>query len=243
VLDHVTIRVSDLQESRRFYELALGGLGYGEAATDGHFYEWNDFSISQAREERPLTSNLHVAFVAGSRDQVDGWWRAMTGAGYRDDGPPGPRPQYSPSYYGAFVRDPDGNSVEAVHHAEPREGNNHIDHLWIRVRDLGASRRFYEAVAPPAGVRVHDGSENRFHVAAGGRSFALVREDPATENVHLAFPASDEATVEAFHRAGLAAGAPDNGAPGERPEYHPGYFGAFVLDPDGNNVEAVWHNR
>jgi catechol 2,3-dioxygenase-like lactoylglutathione lyase family enzyme len=243
LIDHVTIRVSDLKESRRFYGLALGGLGHGEPATDGHFYEWNDFSISQARQERPVTRDLHVAFVAGSREQVDEWWLAMTGAGYRDDGSPGPRPQYSPSYYGAFVRDPDGNSVEAVHHAEPREGEDRIDHLWIRVSDLGASRDFYEAVAPAVGVRVHDGSENRFHVAGGGRSFALVREDPVTENVHLAFHAPDRATVEAFHRAGLEAGAPDNGAPGERPEYHPGYFGAFVLDPDGNNVEAVFHDR
>jgi catechol 2,3-dioxygenase-like lactoylglutathione lyase family enzyme len=243
VLDHVTIRVSDLDASRGFYELALATLGFGEPTTDDHFYEWNDFSISPARRERPATRNLHVAFVAGSREEVDDWWRAMTGAGYHDDGPPGPRPQYSPSYYGAFVRDPDGNSVEAVHHAEPRGGENRIDHLWIRVRDLAASRRFYEAVAPAVGLRVHDGSENRFHVTDSNRSFALVREDPVTENVHLAFPASDLETVKAFHRAALASGALDNGASGERPEYHPGYFGAYALDPDGNNVEAVCHNR
>jgi catechol 2,3-dioxygenase-like lactoylglutathione lyase family enzyme len=243
LFDHVTIRVSDLEESRPFYALALGGLDADEPVTDGKFYEWNDLSISQTREGRPSTRNLHVAFVAASRERVDEWWRAMTGAGYRDDGPPGPRPQYSPTYYGAFVRDPDGNSVEAVHREGPRQGENHIDHLWIRVGDLAASRRFYEAVAPAVGARVHDGSENRFHVAAGGRSFALVREDPVTENVHLAFPAPDRATVEAFHRAALASGAPDNGGPGERPEYHPGYFGAYALDPDGNNVEAVWHDR
>ena len=64
-----------------------------------------------------------------------------------------------------------------------------------------------------------------------------------TENVHLAFPASDRATVDAFHRAALEAGFRDNGAPGERPHYHSGYYGAFVLDPDGNNIEAVFHDR
>ena len=64
-----------------------------------------------------------------------------------------------------------------------------------------------------------------------------------TENVHMAFPASDDATVDAFHRAAVAAGYRDNGAPGERPRYHPGYYGAYVLDPDGNNVEVVNHNR
>ena len=122
-------------------------------------------------------------------------------------------------------------------------GENRIDHLWIRVRDLAASRRFYEAVAPTVGLRVHDGprtASTSRTATAPLRSFA---RDPVTENVHLAFPASDLETVEAFHRAALASGAPDNGAPGERPEYHPGYYGAYALDPDGNNVEAVWHDR
>jgi catechol 2,3-dioxygenase-like lactoylglutathione lyase family enzyme len=152
-------------------------------------------------------------------------------AGHPDDGAPGPRPQYAPDYYGAFVCDPDGNRVEAVHHGEPRGGENRLDHLWIRVRDLDASRRFYERVAPVVGLRVKEGSDNRFHVAGAGRSFALVREDPVTENVHVAFPAPDSATVEAFHRAALEAGFRDNGGPGER-RYHPGYHGAYVLDPD-----------
>jgi len=243
VFDHVTIRVSDLEASRRFYELALAALGYGERYQGPHFYEWEDLSISAARDDSPVTRNLHLALLASSREAVDGWWRTMTEADYADDGEPGPRPQYSPDYYGAFVRDPDGNSVEAVHHGEPRGGENRIDHLWIRVRHLEPSRRFYETVAPTVGLRVHDGSANRFHVTSGGRSFALVREDPVTENVHLAFPARDRATVEEFHRAALAAGFRDNGAPGERPEYHAGYYGAYVLDPDGNNVEAVFHDR
>jgi catechol 2,3-dioxygenase-like lactoylglutathione lyase family enzyme len=143
-----------------------------------------------------------------------------------DDGAPGPRPEYSPHYYGAFVRDPDGNSVEAVHHGEPQEGENRLDHLWIRVRDLVESRLFYETVAPGVGLRVHDGTANRFHVTNGRRSFALVLEDPVTENVHLAFPAPDRATVDAFHAAATEAGFRDNGAPGERPEYHAGYYGA-----------------
>jgi catechol 2,3-dioxygenase-like lactoylglutathione lyase family enzyme len=242
VFDHVTIRVEDLERSRAFYELALGELGYGDPSTDGHFFEWEDLSISAAHEDRPVTRNLHVALLAGSREDVNAWWEAMTSAGYPDDGPPGPRPQYSPGYYGAFVRDPDGNSVEAVHHGEPRAGANRLDHLWIRVRDLDASRRFYDAVVPTVGLRVKDGDTGRFHVVGRGRSFALVRDDPVTENAHVAFPARDRATVQSFHRAALEAGFRDNGAPGER-RYHPGYYGAFVLDPDGNNIEAVFHDR
>jgi predicted lactoylglutathione lyase len=75
-----------------------------------------------------------------------------------------------------------------------------------------------------------------------GASFSVVAGEP-TENVHLAFGAPDRATVEAFHRAGTEAGFASLGAPGERPQYHPGYYGAYLADPDGNNVEAVFHDR
>ena len=177
VFDHVGLRVSDLEASRRCYELALAELGYGEPYRGPDFFEWEDLAIGQARDDRPATRNLHLALVASSREQVDAWWRAMTAAGHPDDGAPGPRPQYSPTYYGAFVRDPDGNSLEAVHHGEPREGENRLDHLWIRVRDLAESRLFYETVAPTVGLRVHDGDERRFHVTSGGRSFALVQDE------------------------------------------------------------------
>jgi catechol 2,3-dioxygenase-like lactoylglutathione lyase family enzyme len=243
VFDHVTIRVSDVEASLRFYELAFAQLGHDASHRGDGFYEWNDFSIWAAESGKPVTRGLHVALVAESRAAVDEWWRAMTAAGHRDDGAPGPRPQYSPGYYGAFVRDPDGNSVEAVHHGEPREGENWIDHLWIRVRDLVESRLFYETVAAALGLRVRDGSANRFHVTGGERSFALVMDEPVTENVHLAFPAPDRATVDAFHAAAVEAGFRDHGAPGERSEYHRGYYGAYVLDPDANNVEAVFHDR
>ena len=242
VFDHVTVRVSDLEASRRCYELALAELGYGKPYRGPHFFEWEDLSISAARDDRPVTRNLHMALVAGSRDTVDAWWRAMTAAGHPDDGEPGERPEYTPDYYGAFVRDPDGNSLEAVHRARPREGDNRLDHLWIRVRDVVESRLFYETVAPTVGLHVFDGDPGRFHVVGETRSFALVEDDPPSENVHLAFPAPDRATVNAFHRAGTEAGFRDNGEPGERP-YHPGYYGAFVLDPDGNNIEVVFHDR
>jgi catechol 2,3-dioxygenase-like lactoylglutathione lyase family enzyme len=108
VFDHVTLRVEDVERSRRFYALALEQLGYGEPYRGGHFFEWEDLSISRADEDRPPTRNLHLALLArSSRDQVDEWWKAMTAAGHADDGAPGPRPQYAADYYGAFVRDPD----------------------------------------------------------------------------------------------------------------------------------------
>ena len=237
MFDHVTIRVSDLAVSRPFYELALG-----DPVEGGGFSEWHDFSIAQADDDRPLTRNLHAAFVTRSREAVDEWWERMTGSDHPDDGAPGPRP-YSPDYYGAFVLDPDGNSVEAVHKGRPRQGENRIDHLWIRVADLEASKRFYETVGPFGGFAFDHGWPKGRLFKGSDRSFSVIRDDrPLTENVHIAFPAGDNATVDEFHRALVAAGYCDNGEPGER-DYHPGYYGAFVLDPDGNNVEVVCHNR
>jgi len=128
-----------------------------------------------------------------------------------------------------------------VHHGALREGGV-IDHLWIRVADLGAARRFYETIAPHAGLRLGADTAERVSFRGASGSFSLVEGDP-TEHVHLAFPAGENATVDAFHRTAVAAGYRDHGAPGERPVYHPGYYGAFVLDPDGNNVEVVNHNR
>jgi len=104
-----------------------------------------------------------------------------------------------------------------------------VDHVWLRVADVAASRAFYELVASFAGFRVGSG----LTVTAGTPS----------ENVHLAFPAVDDETVDAFHRALVGAGYGDEGAPGERAVYHPGYYGAYVRDPDGNVVELVNHNR
>jgi catechol 2,3-dioxygenase-like lactoylglutathione lyase family enzyme len=241
VFDHVTIRVSDREASERFYETVLSTLGIEKTHTGEHYSEWDDFSLSQATGEKPVTRGLHIAFVAPSRAHVDEFWRAGTAAGYRDDGAPGPRPQYRDDYYGSFLLDPDGNSAEAVHHGAMREGG-WIDHLWIRVADVGAARRFYEAVAAYAGFRLRRDLPERAQFAGASGSFSLVRGTP-TEHVHLAFPAAENATVDAFHRAATEAGYRDAGAPGERPVYHARYYGAYVLDPDGNNVEVVNHNR
>jgi catechol 2,3-dioxygenase-like lactoylglutathione lyase family enzyme len=239
MFDHVMIRASDRDQSRRFYTTVLGEPSYaGE-----HFDEWGDFAVTQTSAGHPVTRHLHVAFAAPSREDVDAFWRHGVEAGYRSDGEPGLRPQYHPDYYGGFLLDPDGNSVEACCGFR-KGGDSPIDHLWIGVRDLDESRKFWEAVAPALGLGISDTSEQRFHLFAQGRSFALVADGrPSTADVHIAFPVAENASVEQFHRAGTEAGYRDNGGPGERPQYHPGYYAAFVLDPDGNNIEAVNHNR
>jgi catechol 2,3-dioxygenase-like lactoylglutathione lyase family enzyme len=241
VFDHLTIRASDRGASERFYETVLRPLGIERSYTGEHYAEWGDFSLAQAGGGKPATRRLHVAFAAPSRAEVDDFWRVGTGAGYRDDGPPGLRLEYREDYYGAFLLDPDGNSAEAVHHGALRRGG-WIDHLWIRVADVAAAKRFYGTVAPHAGFRLRHDVPERAQFAGDTSSFSVVLGRP-TEHLHMAFAATDDASVDAFHRAATEAGYRDNGAPGERPIYHEGYYGAFVLDPDGNNVEVVNHNR
>jgi catechol 2,3-dioxygenase-like lactoylglutathione lyase family enzyme len=240
MFDHVTIRVSDRQASRRVYEALLGRPTHA----GDEFHEWDSFSLAQADAEHPVTRNLHVAFAARSREDVDAFWRRGVEAGYRSDGEPGPRPHYHPDYYGGFLLDPDGNSVEAVYRPPRTLGGEPIDHLWLGVADLEESRRFWETIASALGLGVEERSPSLVLVAGHERHFALVADGrPPTENVHLAFPVSDDETVAAFHGVATGAGYRDNGGPGERPQYHAGYVGAFVLDPDGNNVEAVNHHR
>jgi len=117
-----------------------------------------------------------------------------------------------------------------------------IDHLHLVVTDLEKSRRFYSAVLEVFGLKVVPYGEHAFGCDELFISDEAFTRGNATapHRVHLAFQAPDHETVARFHRAALAAGGRDNGGPGERP-YHPGYYGAFVLDPDGNNIEAVHH--
>jgi len=111
-----------------------------------------------------------------------------------------------------------------------------FDHVHLRVRDLEASRRFYGAVAEAVGLRITGEGADWFSVD----ELFVSADGPPTADLHIAFQAADRAVVARFHAAGIAAGGTDNGAPGER-SYHPGYYAAYVLDPDRNNVEAVYH--
>jgi catechol 2,3-dioxygenase-like lactoylglutathione lyase family enzyme len=162
-------------------------------------------------------------------------------AGFESDGEPGPRRIYGDDYYGGFLLDPDSNSVEAVHFDGSLTGA--IDHLWIRAANVEASKRFYETIAPHARIGLGTDTPERAQFTGEPGSFSVLSGDRVTENLHMAFPASENQAVEHFHLAALEAGYEDNGGPGERPEYHQGYYGAFVLDPDGNNIELVSHNR
>lgn len=123
-----------------------------------------------------------------------------------------------------------------------------LDHVGYPVSDIGNSRSFFSAALAPLGIKVlmevtkemTGGSE---HVGFGvdKPDFWIGTGKPVGAGVHIAFKASSRARVDEFYKAAMAAGGRDNGAPGLRPQYHPHYYGGFVLDPDGNNIEAVCH--
>lgn len=117
-----------------------------------------------------------------------------------------------------------------------------IDHVQLVVRDLDASKRFYTSIFDVLGIPLGGEADDYFwadELFVSGRD-SQASQGALTGRVHLAFQGRDRIAVEQFHRAALAAGGKDNGAPGERP-YHPGYYAAFVTDPDGNNIEVVFH--
>jgi catechol 2,3-dioxygenase-like lactoylglutathione lyase family enzyme len=116
-----------------------------------------------------------------------------------------------------------------------------IDHVKVFVGDFERRRDFYERALDPLGYRLM--MEPAAGVAGFGAGFPFfwIEQSDSPTTAHVAFRAEHRTRVDAFHAAALAAGGDDNGAPGVRPQYHPGYYGAFVHDPDGNNIEAVCH--
>ena len=124
-----------------------------------------------------------------------------------------------------------------------------LDHIGLSVADMDRSKAFYEAALRPLGLGVvmevtaaQTGGDSHAGFGAEGKPFFWIGTGAKPKGgTHVAFTARDRAGVDAFYRAALSACGRDNGAPGPRPHYHPNYYGAFVLDPDGNNIEAVCH--
>ncbi len=242
MFDHITLRVADLAVAQRVFDAILAPLHIAKTSSTSSFAVWSGFALTHTDDAHPVTRGLHVAFVAPSPESIHAFWKAGVDAGLSDDGPPGPRPRYGADYYAAFVRDPNGNGIEAIHRDAMRDGV--FDHVAIRVADLSVATAFYRTISSSAGFDVrHNGGSNHttFSVGASSGAFSLLRGRP-TENLHMAFTGTDDAVRQFFDDA-VAAGYRGNGEPGERPQYHAGYYAAYVLDPDGNNIEVVNHHR
>jgi catechol 2,3-dioxygenase-like lactoylglutathione lyase family enzyme len=186
MFDRVTLHAGDVEASRRFYEIVLTTLGLIRTDAGRDRPVWQEFGLQPGEDK--VTRRLHIGFAAPSREHVERFWQEGVHAGYASDGEPGPRSQYRDDYYGAFLLDPDGNSAEAVHHGAVRT-DGAIDHLWIRVSDLAASRAFYAELAQDAEMRIGtDLAERVSFVAPAGGSFSLVPGEP-TEALAMGIPA------------------------------------------------------
>ena len=236
VLDHVDIRVSDRDASQRFYETVLTVLGRTEHVDDDEYIDWGDFSI--VSDGQPVARHLHIAFYAPSHELVDAFHRAGVEAGYTDEARParGRSTARTTTARSCATRTATA-SKRCTRARSARPARSTIcGSAPVTSRPI---RRFYLATGQEIGVDEAD----HVQIVTGNASISYVLGEPATEHVHIAFGVDTNEAVDAFHRAAIDAGYTDNGAPGERAAYHPGYYGAFVLDPDGHNIEAVNHNR
>jgi catechol 2,3-dioxygenase-like lactoylglutathione lyase family enzyme len=195
----VRLTVTSDDAAHRFYEIVLATIG-GPA---------EDFELVDG--DKP-TRGLHIGFSAPSFDAIQRFWRAGVDAGYRDDGQPGLRAIYGFDYYGGFLLDPDGNSAEACLHDNSRRAGL-IDHVWMRVADVEASREFYEGTVGLTLANAEDGLA-RF-ARDGGIGFTVVgaghgthslggERDVPSENVGLAFAGAEPATDPDGNRVGPA---------------------------------------
>ncbi|GES48682.1 catechol 2,3-dioxygenase-like lactoylglutathione lyase family enzyme [Rhizobium sp. ERR 922] len=118
-----------------------------------------------------------------------------------------------------------------------------LDHVTIGVRDIERSKIFYDTLLRSIGIeRLYAEGERFAGYGIGQKAFFWIgQRDALQTGTHIAFAARNRELVDDFHRVGIIAGGTDNGAPGLRPHYHPNYYGAFILDPDGHNIEAVCH--
>jgi catechol 2,3-dioxygenase-like lactoylglutathione lyase family enzyme len=241
-IDHVTLRVVDLSVASSAFKAVLDELEIEQTTNTQSFSVWGNFALTQTDEEHPIARRVHIAFIAPTPPHVDRFWQAGIDAGFADDGPAGPRPTYADDYYAAFLKDAAGNTFEAVHREGERPQGN-IDHVAIRVNDVEASTAFYSTIGAAAGLAIRRQTPDSatFSIGAAGGSFLVIAGEP-TQNVHIAF-SGDDVDVQRFYADGTAAGYRSNGEPGERPRYHAGYYAAYVLDPDGNNIEVVNHHR
>ena len=242
MFDHVTLRVPDLTAATSAFAAALDHLEIEQTTETPSFSVWGNFAITQTDDEHPIARRIHIAFIAPTASHVGRFARAAIDAGFAEDGPDGPRPDDGGTYHATCVRDAARNEFEAVHR-DGRRPRGNIDHIAIRVKDVEASTSFYTTIGIAAGltIRGRTADHTAFSVGESDVSLLVIAGEP-TRNAHIAFSGDDD-EVRRFHADATAAGYRSNGEPGERRRYHPGYYSAYVLDPDGNNIEVVDHHR
>ena len=176
MFDHVTIRVSDRAASERFYATVLEPLGIERTYAGESLTEWDDFSLAPADDEHPVTRRLHVGFVAPSREHADEFWRAGTPPATATTARPGRGRSTATTTTARSCSTRTATAPRRCTTARCASGGN-VDHLWIRVADVAASKRFFETIAPYTGMRLRTDTPERARFAGGGGSFSVLAGD------------------------------------------------------------------
>jgi len=258
---HFTLGTNDRPRAEAFYAAVMPLLGLKLVKSVEAFFAYGAdeqappwLVINPPFDALPATwsNGFHIALRAKDEAAVRGFHAAALAAGGRDEGPPGLRAAYAADYFAAYVRDPDGNKLQAVHYRDGRRAGpcgDVVSHITLGSNDLERSTAFYEGLLAVLGIERQPGEETpgedlAFGLAGMQLPIVFIQEPfdgrPATwgNGAQVSFDASSRADVRAFHEAALSLGGSDEGEPGLRPRYHAAYFAAYVRDPDGNKLQA-----
>ncbi len=263
MFSHFTMGSNDLQRAGAFYSPVMEALGQSlvtTSPTDDYLMfappgqRFPHLFICRPFDNLPATwsNGYHIAFNVADQEAVDQFHAAALANGGLDEGAPGLRPEYAPDYYGGYVRDPDGNKLQAVCYTSGRRAGstgNVISHITVGHADLDRERAFYTATLAPLGIveLPEEGDEASVGFGLAGFELPVVYVQPPFDGrpatwgngTHTAFAAPSRDAVDSFHAAALAHGGTCGGPPGLRPQYSENYYAAYVLDPVGNKLQAV----
>jgi len=263
MFSHITLGSNDLKRSEAFYRAVGPTLGLPLTHVD---HDEGDLRINRHDRCGPPVivcrpfdglratsgNGFHIAFMAADKDAVHSFHKAALAKGGDDEGAPGLRPIYARDYYAAYVRDPDGNKLQAVCYLDGRKAGasgDVISHITLGHRAREEARRFYRATLGPLGLVdiPEEGDDTTIGFGIEGYRTPIIyvsrpfdgRPSSFGNGTHIAFSAPSRNAVDHFHEGALAHGGRSDGAPGLRPHYAAHYYGAYVRDHVGNKLQAV----
>ena len=261
MFSHFTLGSNDLIRSRQFYEAALASVGFVYAGGDEYMLmfsvsdkDYPHLFVCAPFDGLPATwsNGFHLAFNTSSSDKVDSFYEQALANGGFDEGAPGIRSHYAVDYYAAYVRDPDGNKLQAVCYTGGRSHTSSkpvISHITLGSADLERERRFYDAVMASIELTHLPDESDDISVAYGPADAELPvvyvgspfdgRAATWGNGTHVAFHADSHQMVHAFHEAAIQNGGSSDGEPGFRPDYSHPYYACYVRDAVGNKLQAV----
>ncbi|MEM1275208.1 MAG: VOC family protein [Pseudomonadota bacterium] len=274
---HMTLGSNDLGKAARFYDAVMPILNHARApiSLDGFLAYAPITGVSSGAATGQQTAGrispflcvcrpydgqpanqgngFHIAWAAADKAAVEAFHAAALAHGGTDEGAPGPRPQYSADYFAAYIRDPDGNKLQAVFYEDGRQtgpGGTILSHVTLPVDDLAAGLAFYEPVFASVGVTRHPSGETPgedYAFSHNGADLPVVyvqrpfdgKSAAPGNGQHVSFFAATSAEVDQFYQTAIRLGARDEGPPGLRPAYTQPYYAAYIRDPWGTKIQAL----